>query len=112
MKKVLIFLAIFYSFFISNGYAAFKTGNEIYPGLEDWKRTPSINQTTAAIAFGYVVGVSDALDQAIFCLPPSVTAGQITDIVYAYMRDNPQIRQKDASYLVATALKPYFQCRK
>lgn len=112
MKKVLAFLAIFFSFFVSNGYAAFKTGNEIYAGLEDWKRTTSTNLTTSAIAFGYVVGVSDALDQVVFCLPSSVTAGQITDIVYAYMRDNPQIRQKDASYLVAAALKPYFQCRK
>jgi len=112
MKTLSILTAIFLGLFSNTLFAGnFQNGNFVYQGLTAWK-TPGVGSLDAGIAYGYVIGVSDALDGAIICLPSNVNQGQITDIVYNYLKDNPQIRQKDGSYLVALALKQFFPCKK
>jgi len=96
----------------TNCFASFYTGNEIYARLMDWKSESPSNMTTASVGAGYVIGVYDALNGLSFCSPGGVNQGQIRDIVFNYLRDNPQIRQKDAYILVVQALNKAFPCKK
>ena len=93
-------------------YATFDTGNTIYAGLEDYKRDNSTNLVSASISFGYVIGVHDALDGVVVCTPENTTKRQVIDIVFNYLRDNPQLRHKAADGLISQALVKFYPCKR
>ncbi len=110
MKKVTLFIFLFVTYKVC--IASFESGNTIYAGLEDWKRDSSANPIKAGISFGYVIGVHDALNDAVICTPSNATKGQLVDIVFNYLRDNPQIRHKPADELIIQALIKFYPCKK
>jgi Rap1a immunity proteins len=73
-----------------------------------------------ALCFGYVVGVSDAMQAAqatggaLFgwqaCLPPSTTAEQVMEVAVRFLIAHAEAQQSSASGLVAKALSDAFPC--
>ena len=112
MKRLLISLLVNFTVFSFGCYAYFDNGNDLYSKLGDWRSASTTNIVAASAALGYVVGVYDALDGITFCSPSNVNKNQVGDIVYNYLRDIPQIRQKEGSVLVSNALKQAFPCKK
>ncbi|QDQ29135.1 hypothetical protein FNU76_23830 [Chitinimonas arctica] len=103
-----------------------QTGNDLYRQLnstEDWERL---------MATSYILGVVDAelftmavelraakefkvskpRDYLIshFCFGGDVTMEQIKDIVVKLLKDNPEIRHKEAIFIVRYALVDSFPC--
>ena len=112
MRKIVFITSLSFGLLATNCFANFYSGNEIYARLSEWKSESSSNVVQQSVGAGYVIGVYDALDGLSFCSPGGVNQGQIRDIVFNYLRDNPQIRQKDAYILVAQALNKAFPCKK
>jgi Rap1a immunity proteins len=73
-----------------------------------------------ALCFGYVIGVSDAMQVAqttgggLFgwqaCLPPSTIAEQVTEVAVRFLIAHPEALQSSASGLIAKALSDAFPC--
>ena len=62
---------------------------------------------------GYVIGVSDVLEDAGFlCIPNGVTKGQIISIVNKWILDNPKEWNKRPNQLVERPLLDAFSCSK
>jgi hypothetical protein len=68
---------------------------------------------------GYVAGVYDAVDNPLtggsanagkVCMPESVKMGQLEDSVKLWLREHPEKRHLEASFLVLQALKEKFPC--
>jgi hypothetical protein len=70
------------------------------------------NNSGRMYSLGYVVGVVDSLNQVVFCLPPTVTAGQIKDMIHNYLRNTPAERHLPASVIIANAFIGGFPCSK
>ena len=62
-------------------------------------------------ALGYVAGAADAYGGTL-CIPPTVTKGQLNDVVYRFLRINPQHRDLGADVLVLLALGEHWACPK
>lgn len=105
MKKILVTLLAFVSLSVF-AEGAYKSGNNVYNDLEDQLLVKQ------AAAQGYIIGVADTLDGVRFCLPLSVTQGQITSIAKKYWEDNPQDRHYKASSTIAIAFQKAFPCKK
>jgi hypothetical protein len=88
----------------------FKSGNEIKAGLEGWVDKGSTEYVRDAMAFGYVIGVHDALSGAVVCSGENVTQGQVIDVVLKYMRQNPEVLDRSADQIVVAALKDVWPC--
>jgi hypothetical protein len=61
-------------------------------------------------AMGYVVGAADAMNNAVFCLPKSATAGQVNDIIKNYLTNVPQDRHFSADSIIAKVFATAFPC--
>lgn len=88
----------------------FKTGNEIKTGLEGWVRDNSTETVRDAVAFGYVIGVHDALSGSVICSGDNVTQGQVVQVVLKYMRNNPEVLDQSADRVITSALKAVWPC--
>jgi hypothetical protein len=88
----------------------FKTGNEVKAGLEGWVRDDSNETVRDAVAFGYVIGVHDALSGSVVCSGDNVTQGQVVQVVLKYMRQNPEVLDQSADRVVTAALKAVWPC--
>ena len=101
MKKLLIGLLIIPAI----AHAEFETGNTLMA-----KMTGESPQRMFAL--GYVAGVFDANQRVTHCAPdgPGITNGQINDIVFSYLSNNPSIRHRTADVLIQDALKQIWPC--
>ena len=88
----------------------FKTGNEVKVGLEGWVDKQSTEYVRDAVAFGYVIGVHDALSGTLVCSGANVTQGQVIEVVLKYMRNNPEVLDQSADRVVTAALKTVWPC--
>ena len=88
----------------------FRSGNEIKAGLEGWIDKGSTEYVRDAMAFGYVIGVHDALSGAVVCSGENVTQRQVIDVVLKYMRQNPEVLDRSADQVVAAALTDVWPC--
>jgi len=97
---------------VTTAHAAgeFKTGNEIKTGLEGWVRDDSTETVRDAVAFGYVIGVHDALSGSVICSGDNVTQGQVVQVVLKYMRNNPEVLDQSADRVITAALKAVWPC--
>jgi hypothetical protein len=60
---------------------------------------------------GYVAGVADLGDGAVFCIPPGkVTYRQLKDITMKFLTDQPAMRSEPASTLMAAILIAHYPC--
>ena len=97
---------------------SFFNGHDLHARLTDWKRNPSKDVISASVAYGFVVGVADAIHgykepRTGFCYrrPEKVTTSQLVDVVYAYLEKLPQRRNLSAWSLTAAALSEAYPCR-
>ena len=89
----------------------FKTGKEIKVGLEGWVDKASTEYIRDSMAFGYVIGVHDALAGSAVC-GGDVTQGKVIDVVLTYMRQNPEVLDHSADRVIAAALETVWPCKK
>lgn len=97
---------------------SFFNGTELHARLGDWKRNPSKDVISASVAYGFVIGVADAIHgykepRTGFCYrrPDKVTTTQLVDVVYAYLEKRPQNRRLSAWSITAAALAEAYPCR-
>ena len=62
-------------------------------------------------AIGYIMGVADALTSVTVCMPPTVTAGQVHDMVKNHLEANPQTRHLTGDSLISHVLTRVWPCR-
>ncbi|WP_182341852.1 Rap1a/Tai family immunity protein [Comamonas koreensis] len=93
------------------------SGNKLFKALYDFKQpTPAGGPPPAdavfdqALGYGYVRGVIDSLNKILFCIPHTVTGGQIVDVVYNHLQDNAKKRHQPAVDLTIEALQDAFPC--
>jgi Rap1a immunity proteins len=93
-------------------------GNHLYSGLQiaEVASTPNDQreayQLTRGFALGFVLGVAEAGNKVLFCMPEQgvIVVQQIQDVVRAYLRDHPADRHESASDLTVRALKAVYPC--
>ena len=98
--------------------ASFFNGKDLHARLSDWKRNPSNDVISASVAYGFVVGVADAIHgykepRTGFCYrrPEKVTTNELVNIVHVYLEQNPKHRQLSAWSLTAAALAKAYPCK-
>jgi hypothetical protein len=99
MKAAVLCLALM----ASSAQAEFLDGNKL---LSDMKGSHGYQMS----ALGYVMGVADAIQGAVACVPPSVLSGQVLDMVRNYLEANPAVRHLTADMIVTHVLKQAFPC--
>jgi hypothetical protein len=81
------------------------TGNELLKVCES-------GGENRAFCVGYIEGVSDGLsigsDKLQFDMPQKVTMEQMTDIVVKYLKNNPEIRDRHAAWLIQKSFEQAF----
>ena len=88
----------------------FRTGKDVLVGLEGWVSERSTETVRDALAFGYVIGVHDALAGTEVCHGDEVTQGEVARIVLKYMRQNPEVLDRSADRVITAALKAVWPC--
>lgn len=104
MRKLLIALL----FVPTMAQAEFWTGNKLY------ERLSSTEVTDRIMGMGYVMGVYDVAVHALFCPPgseTSITAGQVRDMAFNWLGNNPHRRNESAEKLVTEAFRQAWPCR-
>ncbi len=91
-------------FVCTSANAMYENGNRLLNDIE--------GTTMGKIyALGYIVGVADAFnDDELLCIHPSVTKGQLNDVVHIYLKNSPQVRNLPATVLIMIALSDYWAC--
>jgi hypothetical protein len=114
MKRLLI-VAMILAASATPSFGYYIDGNELY-------RKCSINPSSSteymdsSFCLAYILGVSDTLDTARannkvdVCVPAGVQAQQLKDVVLAYLRSKPSIRNMEANILVVNALGDAWGC--
>ena len=98
MKKYVASLILF----SATAHAGFFDGNKLYKYMQD--------STNSFFAMGYVSGVHDAGDKAVFCTPDSVRVGQIFDLIKLHLEMNPADRHEAADIIIMRVLKQHYPC--
>jgi D-tyrosyl-tRNA(Tyr) deacylase len=88
----------------------FRSGKDVMVGLEGWYAEDSTETVRDALAFGYVIGVHDALAGTEVCHGDQVTQGEVVRIVLEFMRRNPEMLERSADRVVTAALKAVWPC--
>lgn len=75
------------------------------------------NESLKLGCLGYIMGAADGLSYAnnekrAYCLPASVTAGQVMDVVKRFMIEHPEERHRSAAEVVLIGLMMGFPCSK
>jgi len=102
MKKLL--LTMLFSWTTAHA-GVYENGNTL---LRDMDGT----EMAKMYAMGYIVGAADAYGGEAVCVPPTVTKGQLNDVVYRFLRINPQHRDLPADVLVLLSLREHWPCSK
>ena len=63
-------------------------------------------------AIGYIMGVADALTSVTVCMPPTVTAGQLNDLMRNHLESNPQTRHFTGDSLISHVLTRVWPCQR
>ena len=101
MKHLILVAAIA----CGSAHAEFYSGNDLLEIMRG-------NEYQKLIALGYVSGVADALQNAVICIPATVTSGQVRDMVKANLEANPTSRHYSADSLISNHLAKVWPCAK
>ena len=104
MKRLLITLTAVLA--LSAHATYFNDGNKLLADMNEGSSTKRM------YALGYVAGVVDSMNRFMFCLPSSVTIGQLTDMIHNYLRNTPSERHQPADVIIAKAFGIAFPCKK
>lgn len=84
---------------------SFFDGNRIYDAC---------SEPDDLMCIAYVIGLKDGVEAVdggkVFCIP-RISGGQVRDIFFNYLRDNPSIRHHPASVLFLMAMAKHYKCR-
>ena len=102
MKKILLALL----FVPAMAQAEFYTGNDLYMKLQSTEVMERMQ------GLGYVMGIYDAQVHIHYCprTETGITAGQLKDIVFQQLSNNPSQRHRPAYALVYEAFKAIWPC--
>ena len=89
----------------------FMTGKVLKVGLEGWVNDSSDETVRDSVAFGYVIGVHDAMSGTVVCSGDDVTQGLVVQAVLQYLRSHPETLNNSADTVVVAALKGVWPCR-
>lgn len=64
-----------------------------------------------SFAIGYILGVIDAYDGYLFCVPEKATSGDLRDLIIQGLQQNPQVHQQAASELIFQGFSAAFPCQ-
>ncbi|HBV5676308.1 Rap1a/Tai family immunity protein [Klebsiella aerogenes] len=84
-------------------------GNDLYRWGKDYQE-PS-GTFSSGMYSGYITGISDAFIGTAFCAPDGTTNGQLYDIVFNYLKENPARRTDDAGVIVLRSLSDAYPCK-
>jgi hypothetical protein len=99
---------------------ASQTGNQLYEQCTRERAAPTYwydDAACTAYISGFIEGATSfqefwpADQPKAICLPPNVTAGQMRDVVVAYLARNPERRHLSAMMSIVTAAVAAFPCR-
>lgn len=109
VRAALPVAALAFALISTPAYAMFTDGNGLLRQCNDGENSSlDTRWQSSARCSAYVVGVVDTADQIRACLPEGVDIGQMTDVVHLYLKQHPESRQKNASFLVQLALHVAF----
>ena len=89
--------------------ANFFNGTHLNEWIQDMEK-PDGGRFNAGLLSGYVAGIVDLGEGALFCLPPGATSGQYRAVVVKYVKNNPEQWDRPASALVVEALQKACPC--
>ncbi|SJZ33498.1 Rap1a/Tai family immunity protein [Pantoea eucalypti] len=105
MKKILLSLTL-----LGCSHAAFAyDGNDLYEWADAYK-DKSGSSFNAGLYVGYINGIAEVFSGEVFCVPKNTRNGQLYDIVYLYLRDNPKFRTDSAGGIILKALSQAYPC--
>lgn len=116
----LLLPALMMSTMNASAAGGFLDGNKLYEYAKSYQRLDSSSGSTsdlpnASFFLGYITASSDTFNNAEqICVPPNVSTSQLADVVYQYLRDNPDQRQYTASsnvYVAFTRAFPDSSCK-
>ena len=99
MRAALLSLALL----CGSAHAEFIDGNKL---LADMNGPHGMQMS----ALGYVMGVADTVQGVTVCAPPSVTSGQMRDMVFNYLTNTPAVRHFSGDSIVTHVLKSTWPC--
>ncbi|MGE1560406.1 Rap1a/Tai family immunity protein [Pantoea septica] len=105
MKKILLSLTLS----VCSHFACAYDGNDLYQWADDYK-DKSGNSFNAGMYVGHINGIAEVFDGEVFCVPEKTRNGQLYDIVYLYLRDNPKDRTDSAGGIILKALHQAYPC--
>lgn len=116
MKKIIIGLIVTI-ITCPNAMANFYSGNQLYEWGKALERTRANRHAGSDIEdanmyYGFVSGVFDSASGAVFFPKPGTSIAQISDIVLKYLKENPELRNDNASDLAMDAFSSAFPCPK
>ena len=106
MKKLILTTCLTLLLSVNAQANYFNDGNKLLSDMEE-----NVN-TSRMYALGYVAGVVDSLNQVVFCLPSTVTVGQLNDMIRNYLRNTPAERHLPADVIISKAFGVAFPCKK
>lgn len=71
-----------------------------------------IGEGTGVAGSAYIIGVYDAYQHILFCVPPGVTGGQLRDVASAFIKGTPARRHEPAHDLITDAFMQHWPCPK
>ncbi len=97
----------------------FYDGNKLYSGLgycREIQGRKFSGQENVGKAFsceraiGYVMGVSDLLNETKVCQPSGLNSDQLRDVIHLWLKENPVKRHDSAPFLIQEALLEAWPC--
>lgn len=87
-----------------------ENGGQFWTGEEIYRRG-----TGSALLMSYVAGIHDAnliywTSTDNFCVPAGATTGQLADVAFKYLQENPQDRHRNAAFLVRESFRRAWPC--
>lgn len=99
---------------VLNAHAGFTSGNDLVKFLQEYENRNLIDRPINLIEIGhlvgYVAGVSDTANRALFCLPQSTNIVQVIAVVSQFLKSNPARWAEPANVLVVEGLVKAFPC--
>ncbi len=82
-----------------------KTGNDLYALIECRTTGPCDGDRVLGFTVGYILGVADVLMlEGKVRSGGGITTGQLVDIVEKWLKEHPELRDRDAATCIAHAL--------
>jgi len=109
-RRLAVLATLFLIGMQSSAHAYYITDKDLIESIEAVKKNES--NFDSGFYAGFISGVADAGDGGLFCIPPTVSAEQLSDTVIKYYSADPNKKYESAYRLVKSALVRAFPCDK